>query len=150
MTLLGTAIKLAAEVHEHQTDKSDETYMLHSIAVMQAVAPDKDAMIVAVLHDALEDVEGFSGRLRVEHVIKTTFGRITFDAIWALTHKENEPYDMYIERVAKNYFATKVKIADLTHNMDPRRIPSYQIVDKDFQRWDKYRKALIRLERGLT
>lgn len=145
-TRLGQAIKLAAEVHANQFDKADAPYMLHAIAVMQAVAHlGVDAMIVGVLHDTIED--SAHDRPRIEHRIKE-FGWPIFDSVWSLTHKQNEAYDYYIERVAKDYLATQVKIADLTHNMDPRRIPATQIVDKDFARWDKYRRALIRLTRG--
>jgi (p)ppGpp synthase/HD superfamily hydrolase len=146
MTRLGKAIALASEVHQDHTDKADAPYMLHCIAVMQAVAPDEDAMIVGVLHDVLEDCE----RIKVveySHRIAVDFGPVIFDALDTLCKERGEDYGEYIERVAQNYLARKVKIADLTHNMDPRRIPSYQIVDKDFQRWEKYRRALIRLER---
>jgi (p)ppGpp synthase/HD superfamily hydrolase len=147
-SLLGTAILIAAQVHEQQYDKADAPYMLHCIAVMQLVAPDEDAMIVAVLHDAIEDSPRGFRREEVRHDIKLAFPPHIFEAIDAMTHRDGESYDEYIERVAVNYLARKVKIADLTHNLDPRRIPSYQIVDKDFERWSKYRSALVRLERG--
>jgi (p)ppGpp synthase/HD superfamily hydrolase len=149
MTGLGTAIALAADVHRNQVDKADAPYILHCIAVMEAVAVHgEDAMIVGVLHDALEDVEPTS-RLQLRYNLERTFHPRILDALDAMTHKPKgeETYDEYIERVALNYLARIVKIADLTHNMDPRRIPSYQIIDKDFARWDKYRRALIRLER---
>lgn len=144
---LGEAIAIAAEAHLGQTDKAGEDYILHPLSVMRLVAPDRDAMIVAVLHDVLEDVKPALKRLEVRYRIQDSFKPVIFDALLALTHEANEAYDQYIERVAAHYLARKVKIADLTHNMDPRRIPAYQIVDKDFARWDKYRRALIRLER---
>lgn len=146
MTRLGDAIYFAAAIHSSQTDKAGAPYMLHAIAVMEMVAPDEDAMIVGALHDVLEDCH--DGELTsLERQIRD-LGEHIFDAVQALTHRSGELYDAYIERVALNRLATKVKIADLTHNMDPRRIPAGQIVDKDFERWHKYRKALIRLTRG--
>jgi (p)ppGpp synthase/HD superfamily hydrolase len=144
------AIALAAHVHASQRDKADEEYLLHPLEVWRMVRKDHglEAQIVAILHDVLEDFKGsMTEKLRLEQQIEDEFGSRVFKALLALSHRKGENYDDYIERVALNYLARIVKISDLTHNMDPRRIPAYQIVDKDFQRWDKYRRALIRLER---
>jgi (p)ppGpp synthase/HD superfamily hydrolase len=143
---LGDAIAIAAEVHRDQLDKADEVYILHPLEVMRAVAPDRDAMIVAVMHDVLEDCVA-SKLLGVRYIITRLFPPHILEALEALTKRPGEAYEDAIDRAAANYLARKVKIADLTHNLDPRRIPAYQIVDKDFARWDKYRRALIRLER---
>jgi (p)ppGpp synthase/HD superfamily hydrolase len=150
MNSLGEAIKIAARVHDGQLDKAGEDYILHPLAVMRMVAPDRKAMIVAVLHDTIEDLQVAVGVVSRVDFIDELRRRFSFDvmrALLALTKKPNEPYYTYIERIAENSLAKKVKIADLTHNMDPRRIPATQIVDKDYKRWEKYRRALIRLER---
>lgn len=154
MKLLGKAIRMAAEVHENQYDKAGVPYILHCLAVMQMAGErvkdcDQEVvMIIGVLHDTLEDFKGTPlERIRLREQISDLFGPKVDKALQALTHRSPEPYEDYIERVALDWIARVVKIADLTHNMDPRRIPASQIVDKDFQRWDKYRKALIRLER---
>jgi (p)ppGpp synthase/HD superfamily hydrolase len=150
--LLGEAIYLAAKVHRYQKDKTGVCYTLHPINVMlmRGDKKDRDVLIVSVLHDALEDFIGTAEEKQEFHFhIRMTFPEHIVDALVALTHKRKgeEAYDEYIERVAQNSLARRVKIRDLTHNMDPRRIPAGQIVDADFKRWDKYRKALIRLER---
>lgn len=147
--LLGLAIHLASEVHWAQTDKGGICYMLHPLAVMQMLAPDRDLMILGVLHDAVEDERDPVKRMKLQHSVTKSFPSYIIEALDAMTHrpKGEESYDEYIERVAQNYLARQVKIKDLTHNMDPRRIPAGQIVDADFHRWDKYRRALIRLER---
>jgi len=150
--LLGEAIYLAAKVHRYQKDKTGVCYMLHplNVMLMRGDKKDRDVMIVSVLHDAVEDFAGTPlERGEFIHHIISTFPSKHIEALNALTHKPRgeETYDEYIERVAQNWLARRVKIRDLTHNMDPRRIPAGQIVDKDFERWDKYRKALIRLER---
>lgn len=146
--LLGYAIYMAAQAHLGQTDKADTTYILHPLEVMRMVAPDREAMIVAVLHDSVEDFDGTPmEKARFMDGLQRRFGVRITKAVEALTHAKGESYDNYIERVAGDYLARVVKIADLRHNMDPRRIPAYQIVDKDFERWDKYRRALVRLER---
>lgn len=142
---LSQAIAIASEAHKGQFDKGGVAYILHPLEVMRMVRPDRDAMIVAVLHDVLEDCpkdRGAEFALLVQN-----FGPRIQTAVLTLTHRQGESYDDYIERIAGNDLARLVKIKDLTHNMDPRRIPAGEIVDKDFKRWDKYRRALIRLER---
>lgn len=147
--LLGEAFYLAAGVHRYQKDKSKVSYMLHPLEVMRLVAPDRDAMIVALLHDAIEDFDGPPmGRAKFVHTLDVTFPRYIVEALEALTHgDDDESYEDYVERVAQNYLARRVKIADLTHNMDPRRLPLRAIEEKDLDRWAKYRRALVRLER---
>lgn len=146
------AFAIAAEVHATQTDKADAEYILHCFEVWRMVRKDNpsdlQAQVVAILHDALEDFRGpMTAKLKLTEDIRLKFGVRVLDALEAISHVDGESYDEYIERVAKNYLARIVKMADLTHNMDPRRIPAYQIVDKDYVRWDKYRRARIRLER---
>lgn len=146
------AFAIAAEVHATQTDKADEEYIIHCFEVWRMVRksyPDNiEAQTVAILHDVIEDFEGTAvAKMELIERILRQFGHRVLEALTALSHHKGESYDVYIERVAQNYLARIVKTKDLTHNMDPRRIPAYQIVDKDFVRWDKYRRALIRLER---
>jgi (p)ppGpp synthase/HD superfamily hydrolase len=152
MNDLGFAIYLAAGVHQGQEDKGGTEYILHPLAVMSEVARrtngDRDTMIVAVLHDAIEDFEGNKlEKLAFIDKLRQNFSPDILHSLNLLTHAASVPYMDYIELVATDYKARLVKIADLTHNMDPRRIPAGEIVDKDFARWEKYRRALIRLER---
>jgi hypothetical protein len=52
---------------------------------------------------------------------------------------EEEDYEKFTLRVSQNPLAVKVKINDLTDNMDIRRIPS--LTEKDLKRLMKYHKA---------
>lgn len=159
MDKITKAIELAARVHYGQTDKSGEPYILHALTVMRYTDKEnptddqdwrQDLLVTAVLHDAIEDFEGSD----VEHVdlheqIVTLFGMRVYKALISLTHDRGEPYlDEYIPRVAGNGIARRVKIADLTHNMDPRRLPEGEIGDREYRRWSKYRTAIVRLKNG--
>lgn len=161
MTLVGQALAIAAEVHADQTDKSGEPYILHPIAVMQ-LATDyhlretngfqlEKVQAAAVLHDAIEDVRP---RSRMPFVASQIYSLDTevHAAVDALTkrgtHRDPEPYEEYLERVAQNWIARTVKIADLTHNLDAFRVPEGTITEKDYERWDKYHRALVRLRKG--
>lgn len=159
MTLLGEAIALAAEVHKNQVDKAGTTYILHPLAVMQRATEYylaksdgwrlEEVQIVAILHDILEDIEPENSwdRERLRTRIYETFGSEVYSAVDALTKYtlEIESYDEYINRVEKNWIARIVKIADLSHNLDAFRLPSGKINERDFKRWDKYHRALVRL-----
>lgn len=145
------ALETAARVHNGQTDKGGVAYIEHVLAVREMVRPHgEEAMIVATLHDVIEDFEGLPiGLLTLRDNIYQHVGDRCYSAIDRLTRLPDDDYHGdYIERVAQDWIARVVKIADLTHNMDPRRIPAGEIVDKDFARWEKYRRALIRLERS--
>lgn len=155
---IATAVRIAAQVHERQTDKADVPYIFHALAVKDLVdtsgLKDNPAMYealicAAILHDVIEDFEGSpADKLKLRDEIYQIFGARCYQAIDALTRLDDDDYlGDYIERVAGDWIARRVKIADLTHNMDPRRIPAREIRDKDFERWDRYRRALVRLER---
>ena len=67
------------------------------------------------------------------------FTKEIVDAVVAMTRKENESYEAYIERVGKNELARKVKMADLEDNMNIRRLP--QITEDDLARLNNYVNA---------
>ncbi len=81
--------------------------------------------IVAILRDVVED--SVTTIERIEYL----FGIQVANAIFALTHAHDEPREKYISRVLKNVIATKVKFADLNHNMSFARLRSLDIVTRD-------------------
>lgn len=165
MTKLGEAIALAAEIHKDQVDKAGTPYILHPLEVMRRATDYYVAksdgyqleavQIVAVLHDALEDIDGKQpwDRTRLRDRIYHTFGSQVHSGVDCITKYPKrdgvvlETYDEYLNRVASNWISRIAKIADLSHNLDAFRIPSGEITEKDYERWDKYHRALIRLKR---
>jgi len=64
MATLGKAIAIAATAFEGAIDKGGNPYILHCLWVMNAVRHlGEDYMIVAVLHDLLEDTDWTAERL---------------------------------------------------------------------------------------
>jgi guanosine-3',5'-bis(diphosphate) 3'-pyrophosphohydrolase len=154
--MIDKAIKLAAEVHEGQVDKGGEPYILHPIAVMELCrkantlggAMKEIVLTTAILHDVLEDFKGSKQEKdELKIYIVETFGAYVYTSVETLTRNRDESYHLYILRIEGDPIARTVKIADLTHNMDVTRLPSGDITAIDFERWDKYRKALVRLKR---
>jgi (p)ppGpp synthase/HD superfamily hydrolase len=137
-TLLALAIAIANQAHAGQLDKAGKPYILHPLTVM-AQMDTLESKIVAVLHDAIEDSD-----LKIEDLVEQGFPEFITDAIASITKLEGEPYEVYILRVKSNAIARKVKIADVTHNMDISRIANP--TERDFQRLEKYQKVLQELQ----
>lgn len=138
MTLLERAIVIAMESHQGQIDKADKAYILHPLRVMLAMKAEEE-MIVAVLHDAVEN-----SNVTLEDLKFQDFPAIIIDAIACITNKSEESYSDYIQRIKKNPLASRVKIADLRDNMNLRRIANPR--QEDFDRVEKYKKALAILQ----
>lgn len=138
MATLDRAIDIATEAHAGQVDKAGQPYIEHPIRVMCKLH-DEPAKIVAILHDVLEDCPTWSAsRLAGEG-----FDEEVIDAVVALTRVRGETYDAFIDRVALNPLAARVKVADLRDNMNLRRLPT--LTEADVQRNNKYARALARL-----
>lgn len=140
MSDLERAIEIAASAHRGDVDKAGQPYILHPVSLMLQFH-DLDAMIVAVLHDTVEDSALTLGDLK-----KEGFSDTVVAAIDALTRREDESYDDFISRLASNPLARRVKLADLEHNMDVRRIGS--LTAEDLERVEKYHRAWLALRKA--
>ena len=98
--------------------------------------------IVAVLHDVVEDSDLTLEDLKIEG-----FSNPIIEAIDAITKREGEKLNDYLERVMNNEIALKVKIADMTDNMDIARISNP--TEKDRERIRRYKKNIVKLQKRL-
>ena len=127
-------LSIANKAHKNQVDKAGKPYVEHIIAVAERVEDNNDK-IVAFLHDVIEDSDYTLDFLR-----KIGFNEDIVKSVECITKIKNEPYEKYLERIKLNPRATRVKIADLNHNMDLNRLAV--ITDKDEKRLEKYKKAV--------
>jgi hypothetical protein len=134
---LEDAIILACSAHRGQIDKGEGPYILHPLRVMLGVSGD-ERRIAAVLHDVVED-----GGIDPA-VIAARFGDAVAQAVVALSRRDDEDYDAFIERCARNPIARDVKRADIGDDLDLSRLP--RITAHDHERAAKYRCALARLK----
>lgn len=139
--LLGRAIAIAATVHESQRDKANAPYILHPIRMMLR-GRNAAEQIVAILHDVVEDSDWTLEQLAAEG-----FSEEIVAAVDCLSHRPEESYDDFIERVITNPLATQVKLYDLEDNMTLTRLSA--ITEKDFQRLQRYHKAHQRVLQAL-
>lgn len=135
---LEDTIIFATKAHSGQRDKGGEPYVLHPIRIMLELE-DEALRMMALLHDVVEDTP-FS----LEELGRMGYSERVIDGIDALTRREQESYDEFLERILQNEDAIRVKCEDLRDNMRIERIKNP--VEKDYQRIEKYRKALEMLE----
>jgi len=135
MNMLAKAIQIAATAHLNQEDKSGKPYILHPLWVMNAVRHlGEDYMIVAVLHDVLEDTDWLPNDLKNEG-----FSTDIITALSLLIHVHSDPYEEYIKKLSFHPIAREIKLRDLEHNSRITRLKGLR--KKDFDRLEKYHKA---------
>lgn len=138
--LLGKVLVLATNAHAGQFDRGGKPYILHPLKVMHYLkSDDEELQCMALLHDVVEDTKTTWDDLRdigcTERVI---------NGVKSLTKMPGESYDQYKERVFANEDAMKVKMADLRHNTDIRRLKG--VTEKDIIRMEKYNRFYLELQ----
>lgn len=132
--MLTRMLMLATQRHAGQYDKGGQPYILHPLKVMYYLkTDDEELQCIAVGHDLKEDccVTDFDFRFhgQSERVIV---------GINALTNVYGETEEEKIVRVCSNKDAMLVKLCDLRHNTDIRRLKG--ITEKDTARMARYHR----------
>ena len=137
MLRLFKAFFMMLRAHINQKDKAGRCYIFHPINVALGVKGIRTET-VALLHDVLEDSDLYS--------IKdfSFLDEEQMEGILLLTHNTDEEYFDYINRVKTNKIALAVKLSDLRHNLNLKRLKT--ITEKDINRRNKYLKAMEILE----
>lgn len=99
---------------------------------------DEVCACVAFLHGV---VENHGDKYSFEVLERFGFYDEIICVLKLLTYKENVDYMEYIKKIKTNSYATKVKIANLKHNMDTRRTNG-----KQPQKYNTYKEALQYLQ----
>lgn len=139
--------KVSTFIHEKFADKVDKagndyTDHLETVAENAMWNCDDDehsqytvmgCFIVGMCHDLFEDTDCSEEELR-----KVVDDDNIIEAIHICTRGKNETYKDFIKRIhnSGSEMAKYVKVADLEHNMDIKRLP--EIEDKDLKRLKKY------------
>lgn len=141
---LERAIAIAASAHAGQKDKAGAPYILHPLRVMLAQKTEA-ARIAAVLHDVVEDGEGWP----LERLREEGFSAEVVEAVESVTKRleEKADYMAFIRRAGRHPIGREIKRADLEDNCDLSRIA--QPTERDRERLEKYRRALELLENDM-
>jgi (p)ppGpp synthase/HD superfamily hydrolase len=132
------AIGLAVEAHRGQKDRNGRAYILHPLTLMMKMDTEQE-MMTAVLHDVVEDTSWTLAGLAGEG-----FPAEVVEAVDALSKREGEAYDDYIDRLSHNPLAVKVKVADLVDNMRLTRMS--EVTEQDASRLARYLRAWKKLK----
>lgn len=147
---LEKAIKIAVEAHTGQVDKGGNPYILHPLRVMLSLNSEEER-IVGVLHDVVEDCEGWTWeRLREQgcsdeiiEALKSVSKTPEEEKQFKKMDDPNEKLDHYLEFVKRakfNKIGRNVKAADIKDNLDISRIDD--ITERDIDRLNRYKAAL--------
>jgi hypothetical protein len=133
MATIEKALQIAAKAHEGQKDKEGQPYILHPLRAMMNVEGE-EAMIVAVLHDVVEDTA-----VTLDDLRRAGFNETVLYAVELVTHRKHEPYADYVVRCKADPIGRRVKLADLQDNSRlDRTILRPQRIDADVARLRKY------------
>ncbi len=144
--LLERAIQIATNAHHEQTSFRGRPYILHPLRVMETVAGYGEcAMMVAVLHDTVEDTD-----ITLEELVEMEFPDQVVEAVKALTYVgekgNDDDYLEYIRQISWNEWATVVKLADLKDNLRVERLPKGKVTKGAARRMEKYLSAFAILQ----
>ena len=128
------ALKLCFEAHKEQRDKSGLPYVFHPFHLAEQMQTE-ETVIVALLHDLVEDTE-----YTIADLTEMGFDKAATDAIALMTHAKGVEYMAYVRAIKENPIAKTVKLADLKHNADLTRLDS--IDEKALLRREKYLEAI--------
>ncbi|OPJ58245.1 GTP pyrophosphokinase [Clostridium chromiireducens] len=135
--MIEKAILIAVNAHKGQVDKGGSPYILHPLRLMFS-REDETEKICAVLHDVIEDTD-----VTLDYLREQGFSKEVLSALDALTRRNDENYEQFIDRIIENKIACNVKLADLNDNMDISRIKN--LTEKDYERLEKYKKAKYKI-----
>ena len=135
--LVKKACVIMYDAHKDDVDKGGYPYVFHSFYLATQM-DDEESTCTALLHDVIED---HGDRYSFEDLAQAGFPESVIHALRLLTHDDNVPYMDYVRRLAKDPIARKVKIADLKHNTDTRRLNGART-----KKYDQYIQAIRYLE----
>lgn len=141
--MLDKMLVIATNAHAGQFDRGGKPYILHPLRVMSFLKTDDEELLVMALgHDVIEDTSVTYRDLEAAGMSARVIAGIR-----SLTKVPGETYDEYKLRIFANPDAMKVKMADLRHNTDIRRLKG--VTEKDIARMAKYHTFYLELRARL-
>lgn len=130
--MLATMLLLAVNGHAGQFDRGGQPYILHPLKVMHYLkSDDEELQCIAVGHDLFEDTDVTKQLMREGGISERVIA-----GIWGMTKQPGQTFEEYKETVFANVDSMRVKLCDLRHNSDIRRLKG--VTAKDIARTAKY------------
>lgn len=130
--MLDKMLVIATNAHAGQFDKGGAPYILHPLKVMHYLkSDDEELQCIALGHDVIEDT-----RVTYQNLTDAGISKRVQSAIRILTKQPGQTLAEYKEMVFSSRDAMLVKLCDLRHNSDIRRLKG--VTEKDLARIAKY------------
>lgn len=137
---LNKMLVLVATEFDGIFDRGGVPYVLHCLKVMHYLkSDDEELCCMALGHDLVEDRKNIT----YAYLRELGFSERIIAGIAAVTKVPGESHDEYMAKIKTNPDAIRVKLADLRHNSDIRRLKG--ISEKDIKRIEKYHKMYLEL-----
>ena len=141
--MLAQMLHIATTAHHGQFDRGGNPYILHPLRVMSFLkTDDEELQCIALGHDVIEDTNTTYKDLRDAGISERVI-----DGIRALTKQPGQTYEEYKAGVFASEDAMRVKMADLRHNTDIRRLKG--VTEKDIARMAKYHQFYMEIRAKL-
>src|SRR5574343_1124298 len=142
--MLSKAILIATNAHHGQFDRGGNPYILHPLKILHYLkTDDEELQCIGILHDTVEDTN-----VTYKELIEVGMSERVISGVKAITKVPGQTYEEYKESVFSNVDAMKVKLCDLRHNTDIRRLKG--ITDKDKLRMTKYHEFAFEIQQKMS
>lgn len=142
--MISTMLHIVTNAHHGQFDRGGQPYILHVLKVMHYLkTDDEELQCIALGHDVIEDT-----KVTYEDLRHRGISERVIEGIAALTKMPGQTLDEYKVGVFSNSDAMRVKLCDLRHNSDIRRLKG--ITEKDLLRMQKYHQFYLEIEKRLN
>lgn len=142
--MLDRMLVIATNAHHGQFDRGGRPYILHPLRVMSFLkTDDEELQCIALGHDVIEDTSVTYKDLRDAGMTDRVI-----EGIRVLTKVPGETYDEYKDRVFQSRDAMMVKLCDLRHNTDVRRLKG--VTERDIARMAKYHTFYMEIQARLV
>jgi len=142
--MLSAMLKLAVNAHHGQFDRGGNPYILHVLKVFHYLdSDDEELQCIAIGHDVIEDTKTTFTDLRAIGMTDRVIAGVA-----SLTKMPGQTLDEYKQAVFANRDAMCVKLCDLRHNSDIRRLKG--VTKKDIDRIQKYHEFFLEIEQRLA
>lgn len=139
------ALSLIKVLFKDITDKEGEPYINHLLRVSEKLE-NKNTKIAGLLHDTIEDIDGFTE----ESLKELNINDEIISLIKIVTKDDDIEYTDYITSVldTNNIEAIKIKYADMSDNFNVERLNKLSEQDKE-RLTRKYEKEIVRIKNYL-
>jgi (p)ppGpp synthase/HD superfamily hydrolase len=142
--MLSRMLHIATNAHHGQFDRGGQPYILHVLKVMHYLkSDDEELQCIALGHDVIEDT-----KTTYQELHEAGMSERVIAGIAALTKLPGQTLEEYKTGVFANPDAMRVKLCDLRHNSDIRRLKG--VTDRDLERMKKYHEFYTEIKEKLA